>query len=604
MAVSTAGTFFDLDASGNEEFPCKPLRSSALKEINAVASFFGNHFFRGRQQLTKCGSLGIGVIDFADMEEECRENEIPSHKNEAVRFTKTFRSPRSVLQKKVPVNSSQRLQMDLILLDECPSREDLRKCAWKGCGPQNRAQVWRMLLGHEPLKFSARRPALEVKRKRYREYVDLLYPENDLPDTDKTIRQVEMDLPRTHPHIPIFHVPEVREPMKRILYLYGILNPKRTYVQGMNEILTPVIVVFLSSYLKEVGEKGVESFLNRGGIGKSLTDEELRHAEADAFWTFSLLVSSIKDNFTAEQSGILRRVQRLETIVREVDPLLAAHLERNGNEYIQFACRWMNCLLMRELPFPLVVKLWDALLGEEDGMADLHVYFCAALMIRFRAELLSKGFEDCIMFLQHLPTQGWKTREVDFLLSQAFVWKEDLKLESLFACQVYCKLHIDHSCLSWDICAVNYRQSPCSVLFLNTFRIAPSRQQPRSSAPAPFFHSRPCPIERIPAIKSPRLQIHPRVMIASSAARIAARQLARPVSRSLHSTTSARGAHGNDYEYLHAKYMYNLRNKPASKLKAGSLISTYFSRLRLNMQKLGVSSHFQRLRHTKFCQPC
>ena len=481
MAVSTAGAFFDLDASGNEEFPRKPLRSSALKEINSVASFFGNHFFRGRQRLTKCGSVGIGVIDFADMEEECGENEIPLHKNAMVRCTKTMRSPRSVLLKKVPVNSSQRLQMDLILLDECPSREDLRKCAWKGCGPQNRAQVWRMLLGHEPLKFSARRPALEVKRKRYREYVDLLYPENgDLTGPElssqahlclslqrevdnavgpvrlgaastlgrletwkkmdaeeyaefssKTIRQVDMDLPRTHPHIPIFHVPEVREPMKRILYLYGILNPKRNYVQGMNEILTPVIVVFLSSYLKEVSEKGVESFLNRGGIGKSLTDEELGHAEADAFWTFSLLVSSIEDNYTAEQSGILRRVQRLETIVREVDPLLAAHLERNGNEYIQFACRWMNCLLMRELPFPLVVKLWDALLGEEDGMADLHVYSCAALMIRFRAELLSKGFEDCIMFLQHLPTQGWKTKEVDFLLSQAFVWKEDLKLESL-----------------------------------------------------------------------------------------------------------------------------------------------------------------------------
>lgn len=480
--MSTSRTLFNYDDSRNEKLSRKPFGSAALKEINAVANYLGNQLFRRKQRIEKCDKLGVGVIDFADMEEEQGENEVCSKRNVVVRCTKTMRSPRSVLEKKVPINSSQQLQMDLILLDEYPSSEDLRRCTWKGCGPQNRAQVWRMLLGHEPLKYDARRSALEVKRNRYREYVDLLYVERELTTSElscqveicfalqkeveiaigpvrlgrasareqpevrhpmdvseyaeysiKTLRQIEMDLPRTHPQLPIFHVPEVRKPMKRVLYLYGMLNPKRNYVQGMNEILTPVVVVFLSSYLKGMNEKGIEKFLDREDIGKSLTAEELSDAEADAFWTFSLLVSSIEDNFSADQSGILRRVQRLEAIVREVDPLLGAHLERNGNEFIQFGCRWMNCLLMRELPFPLVVKLWDALLAEEDGMADLHVYFCAALIIRFRAELLSKGFEDCIMFLQHLPTDDWKTREVDFLLSQAFVWKEELKLPSLSA---------------------------------------------------------------------------------------------------------------------------------------------------------------------------
>lgn len=476
MAVSATRNFIDTEISGSDELQRKPLRHAALKEFNAVAAFLGNQFFRGRRKPSRCGDSGVGVIDFADVEEERdEEQQQPAPRNDAIRYTRTLRSPRSELQKMVPSNASQLMQMDLTLLDECPSREDLRKCAWKGCCPQNRAQVWRLLLGHEPLNYNARKSVLKVKRERYRECVSLLCSnegdtEQQLASTltklrslqkdievtigsrsagnanesgsfmdvaqysdysSKTLRQIEMDLPRTHPLIPIFHVPQVRDPMRRILYLYGMLNPNKNYVQGMNEILTPVLVVFLSSYFKEGSEKGVENFLTREALDKCLTSEELQNAEADAFWIFSLLVSRIEDNFTAEQSGILKRVRRLEEIVKEVDSLLSAHLKRNGNEFIQFACRWMNCLLMRELPFPLVVKLWDALLAEEDGISDLHVYFCAAMMIRFRAELLSKGFEDCIMFLQHLPTRNWRTNDIDVLLSQAYLWKQTLQFESL-----------------------------------------------------------------------------------------------------------------------------------------------------------------------------
>jgi hypothetical protein len=50
------------------------------------------------------------------------------------------------------------------------------------------------------------------------------------------------------------------------------------------------------------------------------------------------------------------------------------HLEGNGVEFYQFAFRWMNCLLMRELPFQLVIRLWDTCLAERDGCVSL---FCS-----------------------------------------------------------------------------------------------------------------------------------------------------------------------------------------------------------------------------------
>ena len=41
---------------------------------------------------------------------------------------------------------------------------------------------------------------------------------------------------------------------------------------------------------------------------------------------------------------------------------LDAHLSRHSVEYIQFAFRWMNNLLMREFPLRCVIRLWDSYL--------------------------------------------------------------------------------------------------------------------------------------------------------------------------------------------------------------------------------------------------
>lgn len=43
------------------------------------------------------------------------------------------------------------------------------------------------------------------------------------------------------------------------------------------------------------------------------------------------------------------------------------HLESQGVEFQHFAFRWCNCLLMRELPYRAVVRLWDTYLAEKDG---------------------------------------------------------------------------------------------------------------------------------------------------------------------------------------------------------------------------------------------
>lgn len=59
---------------------------------------------------------------------------------------------------------------------------------------------------------------------------------------------------------------------------------------------------------------------------------------------------------------------------------LAHHLEENGVEFIQFAFRWMNCLLMREMSVKNIVRMWDTYL--------VRFSVCAAISLADQLRLL------------------------------------------------------------------------------------------------------------------------------------------------------------------------------------------------------------------------
>ena len=110
---------------------------------------------------------------------------------------------------------------------------------------------------------------------------------------------------------------------------------------------------------------------------------------------------------------------------------LVNHLESNGVEFSTFAFRWMNCLLMRELPLPLVGRLWDTYIAEarngavRDGFHTFHVYVCAALLLRFSKPVRMglPTFGELLPFLQKLPTKDWRIADIEELIAQAFVHK-------------------------------------------------------------------------------------------------------------------------------------------------------------------------------------
>eukprot|EP00854_Cymbomonas_tetramitiformis_P006037 gene6037-7255_t len=69
------------------------------------------------------------------------------------------------------------------------------------------------------------------------------------------LKQIGLDVPRTSPGVPFFHRPELQRSLTRILYIRAIRNPASGYVQGINDLVTPFLRVFLSELVRRIDEK-------------------------------------------------------------------------------------------------------------------------------------------------------------------------------------------------------------------------------------------------------------------------------------------------------------------------------------------------------------
>ncbi|PPD92057.1 hypothetical protein GOBAR_DD11010 [Gossypium barbadense] len=293
--------------------------------------------------------------------------------------------------------------------------ERLRELAWSGVPPYMRPNVWRLLLGYAPPNSDRREGVLRRKRLEYLDCVAQFY---DIPDTERSadeinmLRQIAIDCPRTVPDVPFFQQAQVQKSLERILYT-AIRHPASGYVQGINDLVTPFLVVFLSEYLEGSIDSWSISDMSSGKIS---------NIEADCYWCLSKLLDGMQDHYTFAQPGIQRLVFKLKELVRRIDEPVSRHMEDQGLEYLQFAFRWFNCLLIREIPFHLVTRLWDTYLAEGDALPDFLVYIFASFLLTWSDELQKLDFQGMVMFLQHLPTQNWTYQELETVLSRAYIW--------------------------------------------------------------------------------------------------------------------------------------------------------------------------------------
>lgn len=293
--------------------------------------------------------------------------------------------------------------------------EKLRSVAWNGVPDVVRPIVWQLLFGYLPANLARREQTLVRKRKEYASCIARYWEVDDLDRTtteQKVLRQILVDIPRTGPHVPIFSMGPVQRALERILYIWAIKHPASGYVQGMNDLVTTFYIVFLSAFVEHPRSCDVTQ----------LPEDVMSAIEADSYWCLTKLLDGIQDHYTPSQPGVQRMIHRLEELVRRIDAPLYQHLQNEGLFFMQFAFRWMNCLLMREVSLESVTRLWDTYIAEPShGFDVFHVYVCAAFLTQWSADLRQKSFQDLMIFLQEPPTAGWSRQDIDVLLSQAYV---------------------------------------------------------------------------------------------------------------------------------------------------------------------------------------
>lgn len=71
-----------------------------------------------------------------------------------------------------------------------------------------------------------------------------------------------------------------------------------------------------------------------------------------------------------------------------------------------------------------MLTYWQA---EEQGFSEFHLYVCVAFLVKWSDKLRKMDFQEVMMFLQALPTRDWTEKDIELLLSEAFIWQSLFK---------------------------------------------------------------------------------------------------------------------------------------------------------------------------------
>lgn len=169
-------------------------------------------------------------------------------------------------------------QLDAALFADIVNMTELKALCWNGIPPHCRALAWKILLGYLPTNKARRAQTLARKRAEYKDAILQHYDIDDDVRTvqeQETLRQVLVDVPRTAPEVGLFRNDRIRKALSRLLFVWAMRHPASSYVQGINDLATPLIVVFLGDYFPDCSADNV---LN-GEVMKQVTEavmEEVR----------------------------------------------------------------------------------------------------------------------------------------------------------------------------------------------------------------------------------------------------------------------------------------------------------------------------------------
>lgn len=128
----------------------------------------------------------------------------------------------------------------------------------------------------------------------------------------------------------------------------------------------------------------------------------------------------MKQNFLKGFDGVNELLKKFRSIIEMADAELLKQMEDNDIQMFHFGFRWILCLMLREFPVQLSIKLLDFYLTEDSPPGEFCVYLAATLFLKFSFKIKTLKKEQIVIYLQNLPTHNWGEQDVLLLVSEAF----------------------------------------------------------------------------------------------------------------------------------------------------------------------------------------
>lgn len=243
-----------------------------------------------------------------------------------------------------------------------------------------RKDVWKFLLGMYPydstaqervesrkekvdsyyrmkLQWKSLRPKQEERFSAFRERKNLI--DKDVSRTD-----------RTHPFYEGRDNPQMQV-MYDVLMTYVMYNFDLGYVQGMSDLLSPILVVMQD--------------------------------EVDAFWCFVGIMDRMGSNFEMDQSSMKHQLNHLHTLLHILDPPFCSYLEHHESGNFFFCFRWLLVHFKREFPLAEIMTLWEAIWTGLPG-PNFHLFCCLAVLDMEKDTLMENkyGFSEILKYINDI----------------------------------------------------------------------------------------------------------------------------------------------------------------------------------------------------------
>ncbi|XP_014670716.1 PREDICTED: LOW QUALITY PROTEIN: TBC domain-containing protein kinase-like protein [Priapulus caudatus] len=234
--------------------------------------------------------------------------------------------------------------------------------------PYKRSQIWREARVDIPPLV---RPYVWATLLDIEGDVRACYDAIDKRTATATDRQIEVDIPRCHQYNELLSSPESHGKFKRVLKAWVISHPQYVYWQGLDSLCASFI------------------YLN-------FNDEALAYACMTNFINKYLHKFFMKDNAAVIQEYLAV----FSHMIAFHDPDVSNHLDTIGFIPELYAIPWFLTMYAHVFPLHKIFHLWDTLLL---GDSSLPLFIGVAILKQLRTNLLSFGFNECILVFSDLP---------------------------------------------------------------------------------------------------------------------------------------------------------------------------------------------------------